>query len=170
MRNWELGQFLGYLGPSIKKSHVSSFLSLLGPAKDDGGWSHVNQELDGLIDVVEASAQSTHGLILREAHAHDRVDVRLRGPHIGVYTRAVEGRALRRLRYCLRGGGDVRRHGGLRRIGGGGNREVISRGSLCRWRWCVEGARGCAGAWRGGGRRGSDLSMEVIRTRLGGLL
>jgi hypothetical protein len=43
--------------------------------------SHVNQELDGLIDVVVASAQSAHDLILR---ACDPVDVQLRGPCIRV--------------------------------------------------------------------------------------
>jgi hypothetical protein len=96
--------------------------------------SHVNQELDGLIDVVVASAQSAHGLILQEAHARDLVDVRSRGPHIGVYTRAAQGRALRHLRYWLRGGGGGDRgHRGWRHIGGrisgGGNGEVIGRGS-----------------------------------------
>lgn len=37
--------------------------------------THVNQELDGLIDVVVAIAQSAHGLVLREAHARDPLDV-----------------------------------------------------------------------------------------------
>lgn len=118
-----------------------------------------------MIEVVKAGAQSAYSLSLREAHAHDLVDVRLRGSHIGRYTCAIEAGAWRRPR-------GERMRGGLHPIGGGGNGETVSQGSLCRRGHrglCAERARGYAGAvglaggWRDGGGRGFDLSMEVIR-------
>ena len=162
-----------------KKSRVSSFLSPL--ARTTVGRSHVNQELDGVVDIAVASAQSTHGLILREAHGRDAVDIRLRGPRIGVYTRAVRSRALRHPRNWLRGGGGGDRgHRGRRRIrgsiSGGGNCKATGRGRARHNWWCAEGAGSYAGAvthvgaWRRDGGRGFELSMEVIRTRLGRLL